>query len=83
MNPDSEIFGHERHISFVKDLRCLDFENAYKDVFVIKVDLKSKEVSKLTLFDTINFINPLSLKLEHFDKFNDLKEFINCELEIV
>lgn len=82
MNPESEIFGHERQTSFAKDLRCLDFDKAYKDVFVIKVDLKSKEVSKLTLFDKMNFINPLSLKFEHLDKLSDLKEFINCEFEI-
>ena len=35
------MFGHDRKINLPNDLQCFALLNAYKDEFVINVDLKS------------------------------------------
>jgi hypothetical protein len=75
------MLGHDLKISLVNDLIFFDFPNAYKEEFVINVERRSRLNNNDALEDIKNFINPLSLKLLHFDRFKFLNEVINCELD--
>lgn len=75
------MFGQDRQTSFERFFIVFDFPKASKEEFVIKVDLRSIEVSKLTLGDWKNLLSPLSLKAEHFERLRLRREVMKGEVE--
>ena len=71
------MFGHDLHINRDRDLMVLDLAKAQREVFVIRVDRKSSDMSKETFVDWISLTNPLSLKPQHFDRLRLRNEMIN------
>ena len=67
--PTYVMLEHERRISLARDFIFFDLPNVYRDVFVIRVERRSRLSKRLTLDDKSSFTSPLSLKLLHFERF--------------